>query len=96
MSNNTNLVNILGQINNANRNKKLAIAFGAVAVVGFIGFVYYNNMYRQENIASNNYREKWRLAQRTITQLRSNINPEIDVAVTEKQKEEVVDDDALI
>ena len=53
-------------------------------------------MYRQENIASNNYREKWRLAQRTITQLRSNINPEIDVAVTEKQKEEVVDDDALI
>ena len=92
MSNNTNLVNILGQINNANRNKKLAIAFGAVAVVGFIGFVYY----RQENIASNNYREKWLLAQRTITQLRSNINPEIDVAVKEKPKEEVANDDALI
>jgi len=69
MTNNTQLVNVLCQINVANRNKQLLYICGTIAVIGVIGFTVYYVKFKDQSKEAKNYREKWLNANQTIYKL---------------------------
>ena len=69
MTNNTQLLNVLCQINVANRNKQLLYFCGTIAVIGVIGFTVYYVKFKDQSKEAKNYREKWFNANQTIYKL---------------------------
>jgi hypothetical protein len=69
MTNNSQLLNVLCQINVANRNKQLFYFCGTIAVIGVIGFTVYYVKFQDQSKEAKNYREKWLNANQTIYKL---------------------------